>query len=141
MNPVSVLIGDHSASVRVATENKRRITQMADTSKSYYLDLDQKLYALRTHYAMCQDLKNEEVLEWAKFFLAWSREAVKKCGDWSLENLKHTENFIKNLEKAKVGIMGSEVLDRVMGEASLNLNREILKNLRQDDRKKQPLSA
>jgi len=112
-----------------------------DTSKGFYLELDQKLYALRTHYSMCPGLKNEEVLEWANFFLAWSREAVKKCGDWSLENLKNTENFIKNLEKAKMGIMGAEVLDRVMGEASLHLNREILKELRREEEKKQPISA
>jgi|GEM_PF-2818713 len=114
---------------------------MVDTSKGFYLEMEQKLYALRTHYAMCQGLTNAEVLEWAKFYLGWSREAVKKCGDWSLENLRQTENFVKNLEKVKVGIMGSEVLEQVMGEASLNLNREILNNLKGPEKKKQPLSA
>lgn len=99
---------------------------MVDTSKSYYLDLEQKLYTLRTHFSMCKDLKNDEVLEWARFFEKWSREAAARCGVWTLENLKNAESFIKNLEKTKVGIMGYEVLERLMAEAAQNLNKEIL---------------
>lgn len=99
---------------------------MVDTSKSYYLDLEQKLYTLRTHFSMCKDLKNEEVLEWARFFDKWSREATARCGVWTLENLKNAENFIGNLQKSKVGIMGYEVLERLMGEAAMSLNKEIL---------------
>ncbi len=110
-----------------------------DTSKSFYLELEQKLFTLRTHFAICKDLKNDDVLEWAKFFEKWSREATAKCGVWTLENLKNAENFVKNLEKTKVGIVGYEVLERLMGEAALRLNREILDAVKRLEGQKEPL--
>ena len=114
---------------------------MIDTSKGFYLDLENKLHTLRVHFSMCKDLKNEDVLEWARFFQGWSQEAASRCGDWSRENLKNAEAFVKNLEKTKVGIMGYEVLERVMGEAAMNLNGEILKAVRNDGGIKQTIQA
>jgi hypothetical protein len=111
---------------------------MVDTSKGYYLELEQKLYSLRTHFGMCHGAKNEEVLDWARFFMDWSRRASKYCDAWSAENLRNSENFVKNLEKPKVGVMGYEVLERVMAEASLSLNQEILKSLKAGTPDKDP---
>ncbi len=101
-----------------------------DTSKGYYFELEQRLYSLRTHFDMCKGAGNEETVDWAKFFLAWSQKAAKYCNPWGAENLRAVENFVRNLEKSKVGVMGYEVLERTMAEASWNLDQEILKSLR-----------
>jgi hypothetical protein len=103
---------------------------MVNTSKGYYLELEQRLYSLRTHFDMCRGAGNEETIDWARFFLAWSQKASKYCNAWSGENLRAVENFIRSLEKSKVGVMGYEVLERTMAEASLNLDQEILKSLK-----------
>src|SRR5581483_3307495 len=103
---------------------------MIDTNKGHYLELEQKLHALQIHFDLCKGAKNEEVLDWAKFFLSWSQKASKTCGPWSQENLKTTESFVRNLEKSKVGLMGYEVLERTMAEAYWNLHQEILKALK-----------
>jgi len=97
-----------------------------DTTKAHYLDLEQKLHTLRTHFTMCKGADNKEVLDWAKFFLGWSKAASQQCGSWTVENLRNIENFAKNLEKSKVGVMGYEVLESMMGEAAVSLNCEIL---------------
>jgi hypothetical protein len=112
-----------------------------DTSKGYYLELEQALYSLRIHFAQCQGAKNEEVLDWSKFFLDWSRKAVKYCGSWSEESLRNAENLAKNLEKPKVGVMGYEVLERAMSETAWNLNQEILKNLKTEEAGKVPAAV
>ncbi len=112
-----------------------------DHTKSHYLELEQGLYSLRVHFGMCQGAKNEDVLDWSRFFLAWSQKAKKDCGSWSLENLRNIENFVKNLEKSKVGVMGYEVLERMMGEAAVHLNQEILTSLRSLNEKKVSLPA
>lgn len=114
---------------------------MTKSSNAFYLDLDQALYSLRTHFDMCKGATNDEVLEWSKFFRDWSKKASHYCGSWSAENLKHAENFVRNLEKSKVGVMGYEVLERVMAEAYWNLNQEILKALKQHNGTKEPLLA
>lgn len=108
---------------------------MIDTSKSYYLELEQKLYSLRCHYALCQGASNEETLDWAKFFFSWSQKASKYCDSWGVENLRSVENFLRSLEKSKIGIMAYEVLERIMNEAYWNLNQEILKSLRDREAK------
>jgi hypothetical protein len=102
---------------------------MMDASKGYYLELEQRLYSLRVHFDMCKGAGNSETVDWARFFLAWSQKASKHCGAWSADNLRISENFVRNLEKSKIGIMGYEVLERTMFEASRNLNQEILKSL------------
>jgi hypothetical protein len=118
-----------------------RSWNMKKESKNHYLDLELSLYSLRVHYDMCKGATNEEVLEWARFFCNWCRAAVKYCGIWSLENQKNAENFVKNLEKSKVGVMGYEVLERLMGEANVNLNREIIQSLKPTDKTKEPATA
>jgi hypothetical protein len=109
---------------------------MIDTSKGYYLELEQRLYSLRAHFDICQGASNAETADWARFFLVWSQKASKYCDSWSLENLGAAEGFVRNLEKSKIGIMGYEVLERIMAEASWNLNQEILKNLKGLEMKK-----
>ncbi len=112
-----------------------------NTSNSFYLGLDQSLHTLRIHFDMSRGATNDEVMEWAKFFEDWSRKASHYCGPWSAENLRHAENFVKNLQKSKVGIVGYEVLERVMGEAAMNLNREILQAVQQPGEEKATLLA
>ena len=103
---------------------------MIDTTKSHYLDLEQKLHYLRVHFDMCQGADNKEVLDWAKFYLGWCKTASQQCGGWADPALKNAENFVKNLEKSKVGVVGGyEVLENQMAEASAALNSEILKSL------------
>ncbi len=114
---------------------------MANHSNAFYLDLEEALHRLRVHFDMSRGASNYEVVEWAKFYQDWSRKALHYCGPWSIENLRHAENFVKNLEKSKVGIMGYEVLERVMGEAAMNLNSEILKAVRDDGGIKQSVKA
>lgn len=106
---------------------------MVDTTKGFYLDLEQKLYALRTHFGMCKNLKNEDVLEWAKFFQAWSKEASSFCEPWAKETLVLAAEIVRNLEGTRNAVTGTEILERVMVEAAQNLNREIVKGLRQGD--------
>jgi hypothetical protein len=112
-----------------------------DTSNSFYLGLDQSLHTLRVHFDMSRGATNDEVLEWAKYFLDWSHKAMRYCGPWSAENLNHAESFVRNLEKSSAGIVGYEVLERTMGEAALNLNQEILDVLKQPCLEKQLLPA
>ena len=88
------------------------------------LELDQKLHSLRNHFDFCKGASNPEVLDWAKFFLGWSKTAAQNYGDWSRENQTQVENLVKELEKKKTLILGFEVLERMMAEAALNLERE-----------------
>lgn len=88
------------------------------------LELDQKLNSLRIHFESCKDASNQEVLDWAKFFLGWSKTAAQNYGDWSRENRGQAENLVKQLEKKKTMVLGYEVLERMMAEAALNLDRE-----------------
>ncbi len=103
---------------------------MVDTSKGYYLELEQRLYSLRGHFALCQGLRDEETLDWAKFFLTWSQKASKCCDSWSAENLRVLDNLILELQKSKGSVTGYEVLEGIMAVATNHLNQEILKNLR-----------
>jgi hypothetical protein len=112
-----------------------------DTSNSFYLGLDQSLRTLRVHFDMSRGASNDEVLEWAKYFLDWSDKASRYCGPWSAENLKQAGNFVRNLEKSTAGIVGYEVLERAMGEAASNLNQEILNVLKELRIEKQLLPA
>jgi hypothetical protein len=112
-----------------------------DTENSFYLGLDQSLHTLRVHFDMSRGATNDEVLEWAKYFLDWCNKASRYCGPWSAENVKHTGNFVRNLEKSTAGIVGYEVLERAMGEAALNLHQEILNVLKELGLEKQPLPA
>src|SRR5580692_2848765 len=111
---------------------------MMETSKGYHLELEQRLHSLRTHFDMCKGAGNEETVDWANFFLAWSQKASKYCDPWSAENLRAAQKFAGNLEKSKIGVMGYEVLERIMTEASRNLDQEILRSLRSRELKNSP---
>jgi len=100
---------------------------LTNPDQAYYLELEDKIYYLRLHYSMCQGIKKEEMLEWARFFLAWSREASQRCDIWSQENLRDMERFVKSLEKAKADTASYAVLEKAMAEAALRLDHEILK--------------
>lgn len=101
-----------------------------DTAKGFYLDLEQDLYVLVSHYGKCTGASNKEAAEWAKFFLSWNQKAVKYCGSWSRECLLETEKMIQNLEKSKTVTGGYEDLGKAMAEASKNLNAEISDQLK-----------
>ena len=112
-----------------------------NTTNHFYLGLEQSLHVLRIHFDMSRGATNEEVLGWAKYFEDWSRKAFQHCGPWSAENLKHAEDFVKNLEKPKAGMVGYEVLEKAMGEAAVSLNSEILGALQQTPGPKEPIPA
>ena len=102
-------------------------TLMVNTNKAYYLKLEDEIYYLRVHYSMCQGIQKEEILEWARFFLTWSRKASQDCEIWSQENLQRVEKFVKSLEKSKVDPESYGTLEKMLAEAALHLNHEILK--------------
>jgi len=103
---------------------------MIDMTKAHYLELEERIHSLRTHFALCKGADDKETLDWAKFFLAWSKAACLKCGDWSQVNLRGAENFVKDLERSKGGVLGYGVLEHQMAEAATRLNGEILDSLR-----------
>ena len=98
---------------------------MTNTDKAYYLELENEIYYLRMHYSMCQGIKKEEVQEWTRFFLAWSRKASQGCEIWSQENLQAVEKFSRNLEKSKTDPASYGALEKMMAEAEQRLNHEI----------------
>lgn len=102
---------------------------MSGQFKAAYLDLEQSLYVLRTHFEMCKGAENQDVIHWAKFFKGWLQKASLDVGPWWRESLAEVEKLLKDLEKPKSGPLGYEVLDHMMGKASWNLNREILEAL------------
>jgi len=102
---------------------------MTKRFKASYLELEQSLFTLRTHFEMCKGAENQDVLHWAKFFKDWIRKASVDTGPWWQESLAEVEKLIKDLEKPKTGDLGYEILDHMMSKASWNLNREILESL------------
>jgi hypothetical protein len=109
---------------------------LIDTSRSHYLDLEKDLHYLREHFSMCRGATDDEIVDWAKFFLGWSKKARTTCGPWAVENLSSVEAFVKTLQKSKSGSSGYEVLERSMAMASSNLNREILASVRPPSKEK-----
>jgi hypothetical protein len=99
---------------------------MIDTKHGYYLDLEQKLFTLRTHFEMCRGAKNEDVQHWAKFFREWARKAVVDCGPWCRNLCVDLDQVLKDLEKNKMGDFGYEIIEHLMAKAAFNLNAEIL---------------
>jgi hypothetical protein len=102
-----------------------------DTSKGFYLDLEQELHVLITHFSMCYGATDPEVLDWARYFEHWAESASWRCGAWSKLSLEKIRNFVRylELEGSRTGHSGYVSLRREMGEASRNLNKEIRKNL------------
>lgn len=98
---------------------------MVNELKAHNLELDQKLHSLRIHFDYCKGASNQEVLDWARFFLGWSKTAAHTYGDWSRENQTQAENLVKELEKKKTLVLGCEVLERMMAEAASNLGGEM----------------
>jgi hypothetical protein len=68
-----------------------------DTSKAFYLDLEQDLYFLSLHYDMCQGATDPEVIDWARFFQRWAEKATKNCGPWSWTSLEAAQNIVLEL--------------------------------------------
>lgn len=97
--------------------------------KASYMELEQSLFTLRSHFDMCLGAENQDVLHWAKFFKDWIRKASVDVGPWWRESLTDVEKLIKDLEKPKTGDLGYEILDHMMAKASWKLDREILESL------------
>jgi hypothetical protein len=101
-----------------------------DTNKSFYLDLEQELFSLMSHYAHCKGATDGETADWAKFFQTWSRKAAKVCGAWSLENMHLAEKLTQSFERSRTGMKGYEVLENAMAQAWVSLGREIKEELK-----------
>ncbi len=102
---------------------------MSYDRNSFYLDLEQGLYVLRTHFEMSQQDPDNEPGEWAKFFLKWAENASKYCGPWSREILGQARTLAGKLEKPGVGWVMAD-LEEVMSEADQRLAKEIMTTLR-----------
>ena len=108
---------------------KKEGIDMIDTQHGAYLDIEQKLHSLRTHFEMCRGAQNQDVVHWAKFFLDWVRKSSPHCGSWCWEIGSDLERALKDLEKQKMGDFGYEVVEHLMAKAASYLNREILENI------------
>ena len=110
-------------------ERKKDGTVMIDTEHSVYLDIEQKLYSLRTHFEMCRGAQNQDVVHWTRFFLDWTRKSSAHCGPWCREIGMDLERALKDLEKQKMGDFGYEIVEHLMSKATSQLTREILDNI------------
>jgi hypothetical protein len=102
---------------------------MSYDRNSFYLDLEQGLYVLRTHFEMSQQDPDNEPGEWAKFFLKWAENASKYCGPWSREVLGRARTLAAKSERSGMGNSLTE-LDEAMSEADRRLAGEIMATLR-----------
>ncbi len=102
-----------------------------DTSRGFYLDLEQELHVLITHYGMCYGATDAEVLDWARYFEHWAESASWRCGPWSKTTVEKARNFVRflELEGSQTSHSAYVSLRREMSEASKNLNSEIKKSL------------
>ncbi len=101
-----------------------------ESSKSFLEVLDDELNVLIMHFGMCEGFDNEEVLDWAKFFLRWAESAVKHCGPWSQLSLVRARDIVRQMEIATSGRAGHLSLGNAMGEAYRNIAHELKKDLK-----------
>ena len=91
----------------------------------YYLELQEELGVLRSHFEACEGAANKEVLDWARFFLQWSKRAGKDGEDWGKATLKGADKIAKTLEKPPAGTDGFKMLQEAMREAAAHLAQRL----------------
>jgi len=89
------------------------------------VELEEKLSVLRVHYGLCQDLKEKEVLEWAKFFLQWSRFVGEIGGSCAKTNFLKANKLVSEPHNPKSGFGAYEALEKAMEEAQAMIQEEI----------------
>jgi hypothetical protein len=96
-----------------------------NSSKGFYLDIENQLYVLITHYDLCEGSSDPEVIDWARFFVRWADTASKQCGPWTLECMNRAREIVDELERSQSGKKGYEALGNAMQTASRKLAAEI----------------
>lgn len=104
---------------------------MASRFNVKYLDIEQGLFVLRSHFDMCRGAENQDVVHWAKFLKSWAGKATPDTGAWCQDLLVDIERLLRELEKNKKGDAGFGLLQDLMAKASRDLDREILDSLPQ----------
>jgi hypothetical protein len=90
-----------------------------------FVELEEKLSVLRVHFEVCEDLKPNEVLEWAKFFLRWSKVVAEIGGPHAKNNFLKANTLFSEMFNAKPGFRGYEAMDALMEEAQGMIQEEI----------------
>jgi hypothetical protein len=101
-----------------------------DTSKSFYLDLEQGLHDIILHFAMCRGDQDPEVVDGARSFQHWAGKAAQHCGPWSKEILEQAQGIFQEMEKSGSDERGHKALSKAILDAFRNLNAEIKDNLK-----------
>ncbi len=96
-----------------------------DSTKSFYLDLEEELHTLTSHFLLCEGALDAEVVDWARFYVRWAEKSAKKCGPWSKVCLEHARNILQALENSQKGKEGYAALGTAMQTASQKLATEI----------------
>jgi hypothetical protein len=89
------------------------------------VELEEKLSVLRVHYGLCQDLQPKEVLEWAKFFLQWSRIVGEIAGSGAKTHFLKTNQLLTEIQNSKSGLKAYETLEMAMEGAQGMIQEEI----------------
>lgn len=82
-----------------------------------FIELEEKLTILRVHYELCPDLHAKEVLEWAKFFLQWSRVLGEIGNPRCKNNFLKVNKLMTELSSSKSDQKAYEALEKAMAEA------------------------
>ncbi len=90
-----------------------------------FVELEEKLSVLRVHYELCPELKPKEVLDWAKFFLQWSRVLGEIGSPRCKTNFLKTSKLVMDLAGVKAGFNPYEALETAMEEAQKVIQEEI----------------
>ena len=89
------------------------------------VELEERLSVLRVHFGLCHDLQPKEVLEWAKFFLQWSRFVAEIGGPQAKANFLKTNKFLTELSNPKPAFKAYEALESAMQEAQGMIQEEV----------------
>jgi hypothetical protein len=89
------------------------------------VELEEKLSILRVHYGLCHDLQTNEVLEWAKFFLQWSRFVGEIGGSPAKTNSLKANKLFSELSNSKPSFKAYEALEKAMEQAQGMIQEEI----------------
>ena len=98
---------------------------MSPMIRDFYLEIQEELGVLRSHFEICEGAGNKEVLDWARFFLQWSKRAGRDGEDWGKTTLKAAEKIAKTLEKPPAGTNGFGILQEAMREAAAHLSQRL----------------
>ncbi len=89
-----------------------------------YQELENQLSRLRTHYDYFEGSEAKEVLEWARFFQKWSKQASNQGFSWARLHFQQANFLVSEFSGRKTTIRAYETLRRLMDEAAEDLRGE-----------------